>query len=217
MENQESQMQNSENKSMASSNRMKQLSRILSAKRKAKMKLTSIQQSKKPTNLSEKPLEKIKREEKVKSALKERIDGGLTLDAIKKEAKEAFGEDYDEKELDDGFNAIARERVNNQPEPINENETANTTTPTATRTAKNEIMKNIKWIALGIFLILLVLNPSPSEFKKHIISKTGRTPAIAYRKANFLIFSIYFFAENSRYYGDGNGTYVGVLQNFIEI
>lgn len=78
-------------------------------------------------------------------------------------------------------------------------------------------MKNIKWIALGIFLILLVLNPSPSEFKKHIINKTGRTPEIAYRKANFLIFSIYFFAENKRYYNDGNGTYVGVLQNFIEI
>ena len=43
-----------------SQNKMNQLSRILSAKRKAKMKLNSIQQSTKPTNLSEKPLEQPK-------------------------------------------------------------------------------------------------------------------------------------------------------------
>jgi len=59
MEKSQESKQTTTSKTMMEQN-LNQLSRILSAKRKAKMKLNSMKQSTKPTNLSEKPLEQPK-------------------------------------------------------------------------------------------------------------------------------------------------------------
>jgi len=107
------------------------------------------------------------------------------------------------------------------PNEMNEekkNETANTTTLISTKTPKKEIMKNIKWIALVILALLVLFNPSPTSFNKYIEGKSGYVAKKTYRKANYLIFSIYY---NGGYRNDervtANDTYVGFLENFIEI
>lgn len=61
-------------------------------------------------------------------------------------------------------------------------------------------MKRVKWIIIGILLILTISNPSLKDFKEH----EGSSDVT--RKYDFVIFSIYYDGEN----------YVGILFNFIK-
>jgi hypothetical protein len=66
-------------------------------------------------------------------------------------------------------------------------------------------------IAIFIFLVLIVLNPTRRDFLEFLGKPLGN---VGYdnlsRKANLLIFSIYCDEEN-------NITYLGIFKNFIKI
>lgn len=61
---------------------------------------------------------------------------------------------------------------------------------------------------LAIVLLSIITNPSPSQYYYYCKGKYGN--GRSYRKANFLVFSIYT-------YNDGAANHVALLGNFIAL
>jgi len=167
-----------------------------------------------------------KNQQEINIAVKRAYDLGFVKKShIHAYSRNTLGEYYDEKQIDFAIDFIEQEKQRSlsntysstddymseidykEPENgklINENEKIN--------------MIRIKWFVLGLLILFLVLNPSPQSFEKHIDGVIGHKPSIAYRKANFLIFSIYYYREYKTDYSDvKRGTYLAILQNFIEL
>ncbi len=75
-----------------------------------------------------------------------------------------------------------------------------------------------KWqiITFIILFLLIILNPSPSDFKTFTgIEKNIPEEITLQRDANFLIFSIYSYHNEQRDYE--NRKYIAILKNFIAL
>ena len=71
-----------------------------------------------------------------------------------------------------------------------------------------------KWVAILIILLLLIFNPSPSEFKNYSQELGDRDISIYQRKANYLIFSVYLKRWGTPV--EDQQLYIGLLGNFFE-
>jgi hypothetical protein len=81
--------------------------------------------------------------------------------------------------------------------------------------------KQIAWVFLGIIVVLILLNPSASEFRNFIRKPTDPKSTVYKRTSNFIIFSFYLeeWTDTDNYGTDINGAaaYLGIAGNFFEL